>query len=278
MPPATRKSTVIKRLKTTGAATRAAIRTSPDSIRTLAARYGIDPKTVAKWRARPDGADLPRGPRHWGSTVLTHAEEAMCVGFRRHAMLPLDDCLYALQLKLPHLTRSALHRALSAPWRQPSARQRRCPGRRRDRRLLHRQRGGPDTRPDFPDLHRLRPYRAASRPLTSSNRKPLKTERVSLTACRGDALCHHGGADRGRRLVRGVGGRSSPSVRRRLRCGRHPPYGRRVGRPLGDRPLPYAPCAIPAAAAFRPMPIRRRSPSIIWRSSTATTSRVGSRR
>ena len=110
MPHAPRKSPVIKRLKTTDAATRAAIHSSPDSIRTLAARYGIDPKTVAKWRARPDCADLPRGPRHRGSTVLTPAEEAMCVGFRRHAMLPLDDCLYALQLKLPHLTRSALHR------------------------------------------------------------------------------------------------------------------------------------------------------------------------
>lgn len=110
MPSASGKSPVIRRLKRTDARTRAEIRASGDSIRTLAARYGLDPKTVAKWRARPDGADLPRGPRHRGSTVLTPAEEAMCVGFRRHAMLPLDDCLYALQLKLPHLTRSALHR------------------------------------------------------------------------------------------------------------------------------------------------------------------------
>ena len=34
----------------------------------------------------------------------------MVLAFRRHMLLPLDDCLYTLQLSLPHLTRSALHR------------------------------------------------------------------------------------------------------------------------------------------------------------------------
>ncbi|HEY0163932.1 MAG TPA: IS481 family transposase, partial [Sphingomicrobium sp.] len=32
--------------------------------------------------------------------------------FRRHTLLPLDDCLYALQPTIPHLTRSSLHRCL----------------------------------------------------------------------------------------------------------------------------------------------------------------------
>jgi transposase InsO family protein len=32
--------------------------------------------------------------------------------FRRHTLLPLDDCLYALQPTVPHLTRSSLHRCL----------------------------------------------------------------------------------------------------------------------------------------------------------------------
>ena len=36
----------------------------------------------------------------------------MIVAFRRHRLLPLDDCLYALQPPIPHLTRSALHRCL----------------------------------------------------------------------------------------------------------------------------------------------------------------------
>ena len=51
----------------------------------------------------------PKGPR---STVLSEAKEAMVVAFRRHTLLPLDDCLYALQPSIPHLTLSAPHRCL----------------------------------------------------------------------------------------------------------------------------------------------------------------------
>ena len=32
------------------------------------------------------------------------------VAFRKHTLLALDDCLYALQATIPHLTRSSLHR------------------------------------------------------------------------------------------------------------------------------------------------------------------------
>ena len=49
----------------------------------------------------------PKAPR---STVLSRDEETLIVAFRRHTGLPLDDCLYALQATIPHLTRSALHR------------------------------------------------------------------------------------------------------------------------------------------------------------------------
>ena len=52
------------------------------------------------------------GPKTIHSTVLTIEEEAMVVAFRRHTLLPLDDCLYALQATIPRLTRSALHRCL----------------------------------------------------------------------------------------------------------------------------------------------------------------------
>jgi hypothetical protein len=34
------------------------------------------------------------------------------VALRRHTLLPLDDCLYALEGTIPHLTRSSLHRCL----------------------------------------------------------------------------------------------------------------------------------------------------------------------
>ncbi len=44
--------------------------------------------------------------------MLSVEDEAVLVAFRRHTLLPLDDCLYALQATIPHLTRSSLHRCL----------------------------------------------------------------------------------------------------------------------------------------------------------------------
>ncbi|WP_454918634.1 IS481 family transposase [Xanthobacter sediminis] len=97
---------------TTTEAIRRAIQHSQESLRTLAKRYGINPKTVAKWKKRSSVCDLPTGPKQATSTVLSLEEEAIIVAFRRHTLLPLDDCLYALQATIPHLTRSSLHRCL----------------------------------------------------------------------------------------------------------------------------------------------------------------------
>jgi hypothetical protein len=97
---------------TTTHAVRAAIQRSQASLATLSRELGINPKTVAKWRKRATVEDLKTGPKAPRSTTLTEAEEAMVVAFRRHTLLPLDDCLYALQPSIPHLTRSALHRCL----------------------------------------------------------------------------------------------------------------------------------------------------------------------
>jgi hypothetical protein len=44
--------------------------------------------------------------------MLSVEEKAIIVAFRRHTLLPLDDCLYALQATIPRLTRSSLHRCL----------------------------------------------------------------------------------------------------------------------------------------------------------------------
>ena len=57
-------------------------------------------------------ADVPTGPKEPKSTVLTADEEAVIVAFRRHTLLALDDCLYALQPTILHLSRSSLHRCL----------------------------------------------------------------------------------------------------------------------------------------------------------------------
>ena len=54
----------------------------------------------------------PDGPKAIHSTVLSIEDEATIVAFCRHTLLPLDDCFYALQPSIPHLTRSALHRCL----------------------------------------------------------------------------------------------------------------------------------------------------------------------
>jgi len=97
---------------TTTEAVRRAIQHSQESLRALATRYGINQKTVAKWKRRSFVSDLPTGPQDAKSTVLSVEEEAVIVAFRRHTLLPLDDCLYTLQATIPHLTRSSLHRCL----------------------------------------------------------------------------------------------------------------------------------------------------------------------
>jgi transposase InsO family protein len=93
-------------------AIRRAIQHSQESLRQLSRRYGINQKTVAKWKKRTSVTDRRTGPKEPKSTVLTIEDEAIVVAFRRHTLLPLDDCLYALQATIPHLTRSSLHRCL----------------------------------------------------------------------------------------------------------------------------------------------------------------------
>jgi hypothetical protein len=77
---------------TTTEAVRRAIQNSQESLRALAKRYGINQKTVAKWKQRETVADLPTGPKEAKSTVFSAEEEAIIVAFRRHTLLPLDDC------------------------------------------------------------------------------------------------------------------------------------------------------------------------------------------
>ena len=97
---------------TTTEAIRRAIQNSQESLRALAGHYGINQKTVAKWKKRTSVTDVPTGPKEPRSTVLTVEEEAIIIAFRKHTLLPLDDCLYSLQATIPHLSRSSLHRCL----------------------------------------------------------------------------------------------------------------------------------------------------------------------
>ena len=91
---------------------RAELQAAQETTRSLAARYGLNPKTVAKWRRRTTIADRAMGPSRPRSSVLTEAEEAIIVEFRRRTLLPLDDVLGCLREAIPKLSRSALHRCL----------------------------------------------------------------------------------------------------------------------------------------------------------------------
>ena len=67
---------------TTTEAVRRAIQHSQESLRRLAKRYGVNPKTIAKWKARSSVSDLPTGPKQPRSTALSAEEEAVVVAFR----------------------------------------------------------------------------------------------------------------------------------------------------------------------------------------------------
>ena len=58
-------------------AVRAAIQRSKTSIQALSERYGLNPKTVMKWKKRDFVHDAPMGPKAPRSTVLSPEEEAL---------------------------------------------------------------------------------------------------------------------------------------------------------------------------------------------------------
>jgi len=68
---------------TTTQAIRRAIQDSQESLMKLSKRFGINPKTVDKWRKRNSVEDLRTGPKNPRSTVLSVEEEAMIVAYRR---------------------------------------------------------------------------------------------------------------------------------------------------------------------------------------------------
>ena len=89
---------------------RAELQRPKEKTSTLAQRYGLSRTTVTKWRSRTTTADARMGPAEPKSTVLTAAEEAVIVEFRRRTLLPLDDVMGCLRESIPKLSRSSLHR------------------------------------------------------------------------------------------------------------------------------------------------------------------------
>ena len=99
---------------TTTEAVRRAIQHSQESLRVLAKRLRDQPEDGRQVEgARLGRPTVPTGPKEAKSTVLSIEDEAIVVAFRRHTLLPLDDCLYALQA-----TRQAfLKRGFTPPYR-----------------------------------------------------------------------------------------------------------------------------------------------------------------
>ena len=69
------------------------IQNSQESVMALAGRYGVNPKTIQKWRTRAFVHDAPMGPKIIRSKSLSQIEKAVVVAFRGFTQLPLDDCL-----------------------------------------------------------------------------------------------------------------------------------------------------------------------------------------
>ena len=81
-----------------------------ESVKALPARHY--PQNRGQVEKRTTVKDTPMGPKDPPSTVLIKAGAAVIVAFRKHTLLLLDDCLYALQPSLRQLPRSSLHRGL----------------------------------------------------------------------------------------------------------------------------------------------------------------------
>ena len=96
----------------TTARVRQEIQGSKESIAALAARYGINHKTVLYWKHAGRVDDKKSGPTNPRSSVLTEAEEQIICEFRRVTKFSLDDVFVSLKDKIPALTRSNLHRCL----------------------------------------------------------------------------------------------------------------------------------------------------------------------
>ena len=71
--------------------------------------------TRKRWRSGrsvPRPLTCPPGRKSRDRPSCQSRTRGFIVAFRTHTLLPLDDCLYALQATIPHLTRSSLHRCL----------------------------------------------------------------------------------------------------------------------------------------------------------------------
>ncbi len=93
---------------------RAELKVSQTSSRDMAAKYGVAVKAVLTWRKRSTTADASMGPETPAGTVLTRAEKAAIVEFRRWTLLPLDGVMGTRKDTIPNLQRKhSLHLSIT---------------------------------------------------------------------------------------------------------------------------------------------------------------------
>src|SRR4051794_24205000 len=114
-------------------AIRRAIQHSKESLRALSRRYGINQKTVRKWKARSSVVDRRTGPKEPRSTVvvdrgLSIEEEPVIVAFPRHTCCrepsrphPREDCATRTR------SRPAEPLSAKAPFSRHDVERRGCP-------------------------------------------------------------------------------------------------------------------------------------------------------
>lgn len=72
---------------------RAELQLATGSYRSLAKLYGMNPKTVAKWRARTFVLDEPMGLRDRASQHLSQEQEHLAIALCNQGHLSLDDLM-----------------------------------------------------------------------------------------------------------------------------------------------------------------------------------------
>jgi hypothetical protein len=104
---------------TTTHAIRTKIQASKASGAALSKHYGVNPKTILKWKGRGSVEVQTCGSKPGQNSVPSNLDEALVVETRSKTLLPLDDLLDLLLPFIPALTRSNLHRS-AAERHQPS--------------------------------------------------------------------------------------------------------------------------------------------------------------
>jgi hypothetical protein len=97
---------------TTTPGVRLEIQASEEKNVVLAQRYGVNRKTIAKWKARDSTSDERMGPKIPPSRRLSHKDEAIILAYRWRTRLGLNDAHFRLKRLMPKLSRSMLYRCL----------------------------------------------------------------------------------------------------------------------------------------------------------------------